>query len=337
MVYCSEFLLAIVPEVCSQVSVIFAEYGGRVMSCLTTEPLTFTVPITRDVYHQGSNFSLEQKHPEKARQVYLNTLAVLAVEFYCQCMEVETDLPASDSWNLSARTLMDVADLVIKYLGKLECRPVLPGEQSCHVPGEVRSDRVGYVVVEINEENNRSTLLGFAETAPAGELKISQLDSLEALIYQFPEPEPVPTVVKLLQWLDGVFEEGWQAAEALLSPRQLSSAFWGKDTRTDSQRRVKQIDLRVDLISHAVFLIVNVKRESEDLVNVRLQVYPTGDDSYLPPELKFLVLADGEVFEDVMARSADKFIQCQFDGNPGDEFSVKVALGEDSVTEKFAI
>ncbi len=67
MVYSPYFLLAIMPEVRSQVSGIFAEYGGRVMSCLTTEPLTFTVPITRDVYHQAENFSREQKHPEKAR------------------------------------------------------------------------------------------------------------------------------------------------------------------------------------------------------------------------------------------------------------------------------
>jgi len=304
------------------------------MSCLTTEPLTFTVPITRDVYHQAENFSREQKHPEKARQVYLNTLAVLAVEFYCQCMEVETDLPASDSWNLSPRTLMDVADLVIKDLGKLECRPVLPGEQSCHVPGEVRSDRVGYVVVEINEENNRSTLLGFAESAPAGELKISQLDSLEALIYKFPEPEPVPTVVKLLQWFEGLFDPGWQAVEELWAPR--SKLGYARGASGFTVKRAKVIDLGLLLNGETVALVVNLQHEANNEFGILVQVQPMGDRQHLPPGLKLQVNLESDSAE-VEAREADNYIQLEFSQRPGRRFNVQVSLGDAIITEEFAV
>lgn len=303
------------------------------MSCLTTEPLTFTVPITRDVYHQAENLSREQKHPEKARQVYLNTLAVLAVEFYCQCMEVETDLPASDSGNLSSRTLMDVADLVIKDMGKLECRPVLPGEESCPVPGEVRSDRVGYVVVEINEENNRSTLLGFAESAPAGELKISQLDSLEALIYKFPEPEPVPTAVKLLQWFEGLFDPGWQAVEELWAPR--SKLGYARSASGFTVKRAKVIDLGLLLNGETVALVVNLQHEANNEVGILVQVQPMGD-RHLPPGLKLQVNLESDSAE-VEAREADNYIQLDFSQRPGRKFNVQVSLLDAIITEEFAV
>ncbi|NEO71769.1 DUF1822 family protein [Moorena sp. SIO3H5] len=151
-----------------------------------TERLRFSVPLTRDAYQLAETFSREQHEPDKAQQVYLNTLAVYAVNFYCQCIEVETDLKGSDSWNSVLRSLMDVADLLVKDWGKLECRPVLPGELFCNLPPESQQDRVGYVVVEINEQTNQATLLGFTKIAPTSSLEISQL-SLEHLIKLFPE------------------------------------------------------------------------------------------------------------------------------------------------------
>ena len=145
-----------------------------------TEHLTFSVPITRDWYQVAKTFSREQHEPGKAQDVYLNTLAVYAVNFYLQCLEVETE-PASDSSNPALGSLMNV---MVKDWGKLECRPVLPGDQVCDIPPESRQDRVGYVVVEINQSSNQAKLLGFAKTALEGSLEISKIDSLEQLINQ---------------------------------------------------------------------------------------------------------------------------------------------------------
>ncbi|MEG4841546.1 DUF1822 family protein [Microcoleus sp. B9-D4] len=137
--------------------------------------------------------------------------------------------------------------------------------------------------------------------------------------------------VNLSQWFENIFTAGWQSVEELLTPQQLSPTVW-----SDRVKQGKLFNLRADLISHAVNLVINLTRASEDKVSVWLQVYPSGEN-YLPLNLKLLVLAEGEVFKEVTARSADVLIQCQFDADPGDEFSVKLALGEVSVTEKFVL
>ena len=78
-------------------------------------------------------------------------------------MELETDLEASDSWNIVTQTLMDVADLDVTDIGKLECRPVYPHAEFCRIPQEVWEDRIGFVGVEINEDNLEAKLLGFVK------------------------------------------------------------------------------------------------------------------------------------------------------------------------------
>lgn len=137
---------------------------------------------------------------------------------------------------------------------------------------------------------------------------------------------------RLSQWFENIFETGWRSAEELLSPQQLNPVW------SVSVKRAKQIDLKIDLITHAVVLVVTLRQESDEKVNVWPQVYPTGEDTYLPPNIQLLVLTeDGEVFQEVTARSADSFIQCQFDADLGDQFRIQVVLGEARVTEKFVI
>jgi hypothetical protein len=45
----------------------------------------------------------------------------------------------------------------------------------------------------------------------------------------------------------------------------------------------------------------------------------------------------GAVFLEAKARRADNYIQLQFSGTTGERFSVKVALGDVSITENFTI
>ena len=297
-----------------------------------TEDLIFKVPLTADVYRLAEKLSREQKDPQKARQVYLNSLAVSAVDFYCQCMEVETEVTARESENIALRSLMDIADLEIKGWGKLECRPVLPGVDSCPVPSEVLENRVGYVVVEINEETNRATLLGFAKTAPAGILEINRLESLGSLIDRLPETSLDP--VNLIQWFSGVFEEDWQAVNKVISP-QLRPAFMNLAVK---QERCKLVDIGLELAGHSVALIMTVEQLSEEGFSVWVQVYPTGNQRSLPPHLNLAILDElGAVFKEVTARSDDECIRYKFEAESGDKFGVKVALGDASVTENFQL
>jgi hypothetical protein len=59
-----------------------------------SESLTFTVPLSSSAHHLAEQFCRQQSNQKKAKQVYLNTLAVSAVNFYLRCMGVETDWKA---------------------------------------------------------------------------------------------------------------------------------------------------------------------------------------------------------------------------------------------------
>jgi hypothetical protein len=83
------------------------------------------MPITQKAIRSARQFASEQRHPDKKEQVYFNTLAVLAVRDYLTLLDIETDLTNCDSWNPVVRLLENVADLYIKNLGKIECRPLI--------------------------------------------------------------------------------------------------------------------------------------------------------------------------------------------------------------------
>ncbi|HBE18182.1 MAG TPA: hypothetical protein DEA78_10140, partial [Cyanobacteria bacterium UBA11159] len=154
------------------------------------------MPITETAIKTAHKFADQQPTLDKKEQVYLNTLAVLAVRDYLQLMEIDTDLANSDSWHPVVRLCADIADLNLPGLGRLECRPVKvfnsdgksslselsPCSNICSVPPEVWCDRIGYVVVQIDEEKREANLLGFAKNAGKGELYFNQLESLDSLL-----------------------------------------------------------------------------------------------------------------------------------------------------------
>ncbi|MGL5064263.1 MAG: DUF1822 family protein [Microcoleus sp.] len=124
----------------------------------------FAVPLTSKAFKLAKTFQEQYANPAKARQIYLNTLAVYAVDSYCQCLGIETDLEACDSLNPAIQPLMDVADIEIAGIGKLECRPVLPKDENCYIPADTWENRIGYLAVEIDESSREATLFGFYST-----------------------------------------------------------------------------------------------------------------------------------------------------------------------------
>lgn len=310
-------------------------------------PGTFSVPLSPEQHYLAEQFSCQQSNREKARQVYLNTLAVFAVEFYLRCMSIETDWKASLSWNPVAQTLIDVADLVIPGVGKLECRPVLPEEQIVQISPDVLSDRIGYITVRIDKSLRRATLLGFSKTAPlTGELHISELHSLEDLLKhlaQLNQHTLIEMRTNLNQWFQKGSEPSWQSIEEVLGTKQknLASSFRsGSQLDTACIKRAKLINLGIQLESQAVVLIVIVTKEAhQEEVTITVQVHPGGGDTYLPANIRLvLLLESGEILDEAESRSLDNFIQLnQFEGLTGECFNILVASSEASVTESFVI
>ncbi|MEG4089032.1 DUF1822 family protein [Microcoleus sp. Pol12B4] len=200
------------------------------------ENQSLALPITQKTIRSARQFASEQRHPHKKEQVYLNTLAVLAVRDYLTLLDIETDLTNCDSWNPVVRLLENVADLYIKNLGKIECRPLITlpkhGENNrinspqnlsptCHVPPEVREERIGYLVVEIEEDEKEAKLLGFSPTAGTGELVLSELHSLDDFLLHLEHISE--SQVNLRQWLENVFTSEWESVESIFNPQPETS------------------------------------------------------------------------------------------------------------------
>jgi hypothetical protein len=326
----------------------------------STQTPLLTVPLGREAHRQASEFAALQVTPEKGKRVYLNTLAVYAVHSYLKWLQIETALSQSDSWHPGLQAIFDVCDLVLPGIGKLECRPVLPGETTFSLSPEVSNDRIGYVPVQFSERLDEVQLLGFVgadvDTANASEqIMIADIQPLDALLECIPPnvvEDAVLTTSKmpvhLSRWLKNTFEAGWQTVEALFSTQSADLAFSVRsaaqvrevdaDNPDDTVSRGKVIDLGRQTAASPVAVLITLAPAAPGEVDIRLRVYPTGGQIYLPPGLQLTVLDEsGATSLEAEARSADNWMQLEFSGQTGEQFSIKLALGDISITEDFVI
>lgn len=320
------------------------------MSYLTRniEDRSLPIPITQAAHKIARRFSQQLPTKEKAEEVRLNTLAVCAVNDYLQLMGIPTNLNSGDCWNPVVRLFDDVADLEVEQVGRLECHVINAASPICYVPPEVWSDRIGYVVVQLDELNQEATILGFVKQVVGLKLHINSLQPLEDLLVHLSQLAAAVTLddgntVNLSQWLQNMFEQSWQTVESVLNPLTFSFRKANNQGNVDSEyrsdvRRAKLIDLGMQLVGHSIALVVELKPESLGKTGILLQVHPAGSQIFLPPLVQLIVLDEtGAIFLEAKSRRADNYIQLQFSATAGERFSVKVALGEVSITENFAI
>ena len=204
---------------------------SREMNHNITETQSLPMPITQKAIRSAWQFASAHNHPQKVEQIYLNTLAVLAVQDYLQIVDIETDLTECDSWNPVIRMFEDTADLYITGLGKIECRPMkitrqqrengnhnfsLNLPEKCSIPIEAMEGRIGYIVVEIDEDQKEARLLGFSPTAETGELVLSDLASLDDFLMHLEYLSE--SKVNLRQWLENIYTSDWESVESVLNP-----------------------------------------------------------------------------------------------------------------------
>lgn len=305
----------------------------------TIEPFIFPVPLSFEAHSLALQYHQQQNSPQKAKQVYLNTLAIYAVDYYLHCLGWETERNKCDSCDKIALKFMDVADLAVKQLGKLECRPVLPDTHICPIPPEATIERIGYVIVELDRSLKQASILGFTPTATT---EIS-LDNLR-LLNEFPEYlnsirfyNLSQTEANLSKWLEGIFEGEWLEEQAILKMRTKKNLVKVRNSSYDWQiKQAKLLDLGIRLGEKTIALAIAIKRNCENLISVLVRVLPT-EANYLPPELKLaLSLETGETLQQVISRSQDNYIQLKiFHGQKGDCFKIEVSLDRATVTEKF--
>lgn len=295
------------------------------------ERLTFTVPLSGADFKLAQKFSCEQKDADKSKQVFLNTLAVLAVNFYCQCLKVETNLEESTIGHYNRRILMDSADLKIDVLGKLECRPVLPNENICYVPSEVWSDRVGYVVVEIDEEAKKAILFGFVEQIETNELPLAQLPDIDNLL-------DLLLLAKNKQFLERIFAKNWNEDESAKILKDKQESFVCLDNPalptidksiTSPLYKAKYITLK----RRTFILFVRITPTKEGKFQLLVEVESS---KKIPSDLNLKLLSLSDQTLKANPTKGDHYISLKYTLQLGESFQIQVKRAEESHTEQFS-
>jgi Protein of unknown function (DUF1822) len=302
------------------------------MNLTQSEPII--ILLDSNAHRYAAQFAGEQATSQKGKQVYLNTLAVYGVSQYLKCLSIPTNLSQSNCWHPSLRAIFNIADLVLPNLGRLECCPILPGEQMLNIPLEVSDNCLGYIAVQFTDTLERVQLLGFLPSDRINQqpepIPLTQLQSLNKLLETIQNRS---SRVDLHQWIEGIFQPEWQALESLLATQKpVFRTSIRSSAQTISRGKVITLD------EYSLLLIMKIGDRSTEEVNIALQIYPFDKTDYLPIGLHVTVLDDLEqVCLEAQTNNQDNWIQLEFATHPEEEFSVKIELEEANIVEEFII
>lgn len=194
----------------------------------------------------------------------------------------------------------------------------------------------GNISIQINQIQEGSLIVYF-ETSPEGFEQIqtrfrtgelTQLLKMEVKDVRL-DYVIVPQV-NLDRWFHNNFveaiQEGWLTTSQILGIRRIQEAF-----RSNTVQRAKQIELG----DRTLALILDLEKQEDQTISLFLGIYPLQEQTYLPEDLKLTVFFEsGEPVELLVNEDLDGFKQ-EISFSPGEEFSVEVTSGDDSVTEYF--
>ncbi len=303
----------------------------------STQPDYLQIPLGKDAHQKAEEFAAEQDGLDKGKQVYLNTLAVYAVNNYLKWLSIETALHQSDSWNWSTRTFFDIADLMLPNVGRIECRPVLPGEEVVVLPQEVTQERIGYIAVRFNKQLDFVEILGFVPARPiinnSEIIEINRFESIDILIDIINRRK---MKVNLCQWLEGIFNQDWESPELVLAGSFRSTATMTRqyqDSQTSSISRAKVVD-----VGRQIVLLMELTPTNSAVFDIRLRVYPAENTLHLPQDLQLTIFDEsGDACMNTQAEIANDWMQLEFDCQHEEKFSVELKLGEISIIEEFIV
>ena len=305
-----------------------------------SETFQINIPLTAHV--QAEKFRRGQSQGHKAKEVYLNTLAVSVANSYLNMIGWSTSLEHSDCWNPIFQTMMNVADLQIPSYGKLECRAVLRGESNVIIPPEVWSARIGYLVVMLDQNLKQGQLLGFVRQVKQLELPLQQLEPLSNFPVYLSQQKRIQStaIAALSRWIEGGVDSGWQrlnefAPSVAINFRSKQELAQLPDTDV-SQSRVKLISLGEDG-EHTVILILNIQSLDRSEFNVSVKVSNYQYNKYLPEGLELVIVDRASIPVMIAQANQTETIEFCFSGELEENFSVEISLDEHFVVENFII
>jgi hypothetical protein len=325
---------------------------------MNNQPLI--IMLDRQTHLYAQQFASQQATPAKGKQVYLNTLAVCAVNNYLKCFSIPTNLSQSDCWHPGMRATFNVADLILPNFGKLECLWILPQQETVAISPEVREDRIGYLVVQLEEELQKGELLGFVPTQATSfareTISINQLQPLDFLFdtldrlrgIQAPPlnggVSPLQKQINFRQWLNGIFTPDWQPIATIMAGRIARSLTEHTKSTVEGRNQPLTKDASVNTISRGkaialfdndnsreeqVILIVKITESSADAIDFCVQIYPDGENHNLPTGLSIKIVDEaGETCLSAITEDNDDWMQLEFTCQPEANFTIELNLAD---------
>ncbi|MCF4967455.1 DUF1822 family protein [Nostoc sp. CMAA1605] len=175
-------------------------------------------------------------------------------------------------------------------------------------------DEITAIIQQLSSTNDEKQRQRAAKDL--GEVAVGNSDAIQALVNLLRSTADDETL--------------WIAVESL---RKLDPA-----NQAAGIRRIKLIDLGIEIAGKDIALAVAFLHKIDGDVSVLLQIYPTGNHNYLPPDLKLILLDNsGNILREVIARCTDIYIQLKFSCTVGEAFTVQIALGETNFSEDFVM
>jgi hypothetical protein len=132
----------------------------------------------------------------------------------------------------------------------------------------------------------------------------------------------------LSQWFQGTFTQGWQTVEELLNPQQLIPATWNEP--------IKRAKLISELPQPVVLVITLRERQTSPQVNVGIEVYPK-DQATLPLNFTLQMLVEDRVLSQAIATSNSPYLECRFNCDYEDKFTIKLIDSGVELEENFIV
>lgn len=299
------------------------------------DPSATVIPLTYAMQTQAQRFAQEHPDPAKGRQVYLTTIAIAVTANFLNMLGIPNQPERSDSWNPVMQFASPAGDLLLGNLGRLECCAMTAETEppdAIAIAPEAEGDRLGYVVVWIDVAAAEARLLGFVPRLTQNPLPLRHLQPLPALIQHLTALEQAPQV-DLGQWLQGEITAGWEAVAALVAELHPPQFAWrlGQDV----VRRAKPLEFASGL---RIALVAAIRPLSLERKDITVEIYPLGEQLYLPPQLQFTLLdVEGNSLMEAQARMENQNIQFEFRGEVGDRFTVQIEFDTFFHQEQFRI
>lgn len=302
---------------------------------------SITIYLGGEAHKTAKKFAVQQSSVETAKQIYLNTLAVYAIHDYLKLLNIETDLQSSHSWNPFVRAFSTISDLMIPDAGRVICCPILPDATTLTLASKVEEDQIGYVGVQFGQQLDKVQLIGFISNLdiPDGTqlIPVEQLRPLEDLIDRIYDSWETnsETIECFRQWLEGNYGRGWQEEQQVLTTQWKA----GNRNRNSDSTGISRAKL-IQLDDHVVALLITVILKTENEFTIQLRLYPAGSSVFLPIGTQLTILDEEQnpiPKLDRQLETEDNSMTLELGGEAGDRFSVRISIGENSVTENFMI